>query len=106
MITRPVTLVRRQSNGLDALGNDTWAETPVVVQGVYAPGGSTETMQGRDSVTTTGIVYLPAGTPVDALAAVDIDGERFEVDGEPTVWRHALTGWTPGVEVRLRKARG
>lgn len=104
--TQTVTLVRRAKGEPDALGNDTWAETPVDVQAVYAPGSSNETVQGRDSLTVTAIVYLPASTRVDALDAVEVDGQRFEVDGEPITWRHALTGWAPGIEVRLRRSVG
>jgi endonuclease YncB( thermonuclease family) len=107
VITQTVTLIRRTKGVPDAFGNDTWTTAATPVQAVYAPGSSSENVgQGRDALTLQPTVYLPGGTDVRAVDAVVIDGDTFEVDGEPIDWRHALTGWNPGVEVRLRRVTG
>lgn len=103
----PVTLVRRTKGPWpDSFGNDVYTESTSAVWAVYAPGSSTEQVQGRDTVTTTATIYLDAGTDVAAIDAVIVAGQRFEVDGAPTTWSSPLTGWTPGIEVRLRGVVG
>jgi hypothetical protein len=102
--TRPVTVVKRTRGLPDAFGNDTWTTSASVVRGVFAPGASVEQIQGQDTLVTQPIVYLPAGTDVTHLDAVVVDGVTYEVDGSPSDWTHALTGWRPGIEVRLRRA--
>jgi len=101
-----VTLVRRTKGTPDSLGNDTWTEGATPVAAIYAPGSSSEQVQGRDSVTTTATVYVPATTDVRAIDAVIVAGKRYEIDGDPTTWTSPLTGWTPGIEVRLRRNAG
>jgi hypothetical protein len=101
-----VSLVKRVKSGTDAYGNDVYTETATSVAGAYAPAGSTEQLQGQDVVTTQPTVFLPPGTSVAAVDAIDVAGQRFEVDGVPNVWGNALTGWQPGVEVRLKRVTG
>ena len=103
---RSVSLVRRSKSGTDAYGNDVFATTSTVVAGAFAPGGSTEQVQGQNVVITQPTLYLPPGTDVSAVDAIDIDGDRFEVDGTPTDWVNPFTGWNPGVEVRLKRVTG
>lgn len=98
-----VTLVRRVKSGEDAFGNDTFSTTSQTVVGAYSPGGSSEQVQGQDVVVTQPTVYLPTGTDLRAVDAIDIGGERFEVDGTPGEWQNPFTGWRPGLEVRLRR---
>lgn len=100
----PVTLVKRTKGEPDDFGNDTWAEASTVVRGVVSPGSSIESVQGQDTLTDQPTVYLDPGTDLTHLDAVVIAGLQYEVDGLPTVWRHPLTGWTPGIEVRLRRS--
>lgn len=102
-----VVLVRRTKGPLDALGNDTYIDSASApVNAVWAPGGSTEQIQGRDTLTITGTLYVAAGTNLSHLDAVLVNGQRFEVDGDPIDWRSPLTGWAPGIEVRVRRAAG
>lgn len=107
--TVPVSWVARTLTGIkDSYGNDVYTDTPVSTQGVFAPGGSTETTQGGDTVVTQPTVYLPdmAVTPVDRIV---VNGETFEVDGQPRNWpANAFTGWRPDypLEVPLRRVTG
>lgn len=98
-----VSLVKRVKSGTDSFGNDVYTMTSTDVLGAYAPGGSTEQVQGQDVVVTQPTVYLPAGTDVSSVDAIDVAGQRFEVDGLPNNWQNPFTGWRPGVEVKLRR---
>jgi hypothetical protein len=98
-----VTLVKRVKSGTDAFGNDVFSTTSVDVLGAFTPGGSSEQVQGQDVVITQPTVYLPAGTDVSAVDAIDVAGDRYEVDGSPNDWRNPFTGWRPGVEVKLKR---
>jgi hypothetical protein len=103
--TQTVMLVRRTKGGQDSFGNDTFTEAASPVQAVVALRTGTEQSSGRESLSERLSVYLPAGTNLSYLDAVLVAGERWEVDGDPTAYTHALTGWTPGVEVGLVRFR-
>lgn len=101
-----VTLVTRTKGAPNDFGNDTWTETGRVVLGAFAPGTSTEQVQGKDSLTVQPTLYLGPDVDVSYLDAVIVDGLKYEVDASPNAYAHALTGWTPGIEVKLRRATG
>jgi hypothetical protein len=105
---QPVTWVTRTVNGRDAYGNDVYTTTSTQLQAVFAPGGSSEIVQGGDVVTTQPTLYgIPDGTLITATDQFVIGGQRYEVDGEPQSWGpHPLTGWSPGMVVQLRKVTG
>lgn len=106
VFTVPVTLNKRVKSGTDAFGNDVYAATASTVAGVFAPGGSSEQMQGQDIVITQPTVYLLTGTDVSAVDSLTVNGLAYEVDGSPNAWPpHPFTGWVPdySVEVRLRR---
>lgn len=105
-ITVPVTLVLRTPGTPDALGNDTFTETTRATRGVFAPGGSYEQVQGQDTLVLSPVLYLRAGEVVTHLDAVEIDGARYEVDGQPSTWTSPWVGFQFGVEVRLRRVLG
>lgn len=49
-------------------------------------------------------LYAPkAPGPHDVVV---IDGEEFQVDGEPGVWQSPFSGHRPGVEVPLKRVEG
>lgn len=110
MVTFPfgvnVTVVSRAVSGTDSLGNDVFTLTKTVVLGAFAPGGSTELVQGQDIVITQPVAYLPPGTVVGPSDAVQVAGTTYEVDGSPNAWLSPFTGWQPGVEVRLKAVTG
>lgn len=101
-----ITLVTRAKSGTDSYGNDVYGETTTTVVGAFAPGGSSELIQGQDTVITQPTVYLPAGTDVTSVDEVEVNGLRYLVDGEPNAWVSPFTGWAPGVEVRLERVTG
>lgn len=102
----PVTVVTRTASGRDADGNTTWTETSVTVTGAFAPGGSSELIQGQDTVITQPTVYLPSGTAVQPTDRVTVAGLTYEVDGSPNEWINPFTGSDFGVEVKLQRVTG
>lgn len=106
--TVPVTLVTRTLSGRDNDGNDRYITVNTTIAGVFAPGGSTESTDGGDTVITQPTVYLPLPAPT-AVDEVLVNGATFEVDGDPSVWpANPYTGHQPDypVVVRLRKVNG
>lgn len=81
-----------------------------VIRGCFVgPSGTREiTANGREGVGVGLTLYLPAGARIGAHERVRIDGTDgvFEVDGEDFPWQSPLTGWEPGVTVRLKKVTG
>jgi len=98
-------VVRRTVTGQDDLGNDVYAESRSTVIGAFAPSTSQEFVQGQDLVIDHPAVYLPTGTNVDAIDHVEVGGRSYNVDGSPNDWHSPMTGWAPGVEVRLEGTR-
>jgi hypothetical protein len=101
-----ITLVARSVTGQDAYGNDVYTEVTSAVTGAFNPGMSSELVQGQELVTMQPTVYLPAGTDLTPYDAVDVAGQRYEVDGTPNEWQSPLTGWQPGVVVKLKAVTG
>lgn len=101
-----MTVIERVKAPPDAFGNDTWTEVRTDVRGVFNPGGSTEIVQGQDVVIVQPTVVLPPGTDVAAIDAVEVDGNRYEVDGSPSAPVSPFTNWAPGVVVKLRRVTG
>lgn len=62
--------------------------TRTVVPGCSVqPGASSEDLAGRTHVTVRWTVYAPPGTVVAADSAVEYEGRRYAVDGEPARWK-------------------
>jgi len=101
-----VTVVKRVKSGTDSFGNDVFTTTQVDVPGAFNPGTSAELVQGQDLLTVQPSVYLPPGTDVAAIDAVQVGGLLYEVDGSPNAWTNPYTGWNPGTEVKLRRVTG
>lgn len=98
---REIVLLRRSPSTTDDYGDQTGVATEETVIGAFAPGGSAEA-NGTGVVISHPTVYLPPGIAhLSAIDAVKVDGVLYEVDGLPIVWQNPMSGWTPGVEVRL-----
>jgi hypothetical protein len=63
--------------------------TTITVKAWWAAMSSIEVLDGRDAVSTTSVINLPAGTPITALNRIRLFGRTFEINGEPMV------AWTP-----------
>lgn len=104
---KTVTLVTRSVTGQDAFGNDVYTESSSdVAQVPVWPRGATELVQGQDTTITGLSALLPEWTNVAAIDAVIVDGNRYEVDGEPGRFESPFTGLNPGVLVNLSRVAG
>lgn len=96
----------------DADGNDRYGEVDKPVEGCgFAPAGSVELVQGRDTVTDQPSVFvprgnIPAGVDLGAADAATVRGVRYEVDGTPEDFRSPFTGWAPPLVVKLKGVSG
>lgn len=96
-----IVLVKRVKTGTDEFGDAVYTDTTTTVLGGFSPGGSVE---ANDQTVTQPTVYLPAGTDVAWLDAVQVGATTYEVDGSPNEWIHPLTGWHAGIAVQLKTA--
>lgn len=100
--------VQRTVTGLDDDGNDVYTDTVVSRDAVFAPGGSSEQVQGGDLVTTVPTVYLPLPAPA-VVDRMTVNGVTYDVDGVPQVWGPSpFSTWQPDypVVVRLKGVTG
>jgi hypothetical protein len=103
------TLLSRGVTGSDADGNDVYgtAETPAT--GAFAPEGSTELIQGQDTVISNLTIYLSPDSPVPVATDKvrrELTGETFDIDGQPAVFVNPFTGDQPGAVLRLERVTG
>lgn len=73
----------------------------------FDPGDSTEPLEaGRDAVLAKPTVYAPSGADVTALDRLIVRGRTWQVDGDPADYRNPLTGWEPGLVIKLKAVSG
>lgn len=71
------------------------------------PVGSQEPVEvGRQAIHTRLTVYAPAGADVQAGDQLDVRGRRYDVDGNPGLWRNPYTGRRAGIEIHCVQVRG
>lgn len=99
---QPITLFLRGTGSRNADGNRVKpdATNPPVVSGLFAPGGSTELVDGQETVIDQPTVIIwPPHPDLSALDAVGVAGERYELDGRPQTWE-------PGTVIKLQRITG
>lgn len=101
------TIVSRTVTGQDSYGNDVYSEVQTATSGAFAPEGSSELIQGQDTVITQPTFYLADGAPTpSATDRLIVRGVTFEVDGTPQRFHNPFTGAEPGAVVRLEAVTG
>ena len=101
------TIVSRAVTGQDGDGNDVYGTVETATVGAFAPEGSTELIQGQNTVIANPTFYLADGAPTPAATdRLIVRGVTFDVDGEPQVYRNPFTGEEPGAVVRLERVTG
>lgn len=104
--TQTITRVRPTTT-TDAHGNEAadWddANELVIRYCSVQPGATEEDLQNREGVLIQWTVYAPAGADVRATDAVDFQGVRYAVDGEPKRW---MTGILDHTVIALRRWEG
>lgn len=102
-----VTVVSRTLTGKDDYGNDVYEDATFDVPFCSVqPGGTNETTQFTDQLSSEIVAYLPYGTDVEFLSALIVNGITYEVQGKPNVWESPFSGNTAPVEVRATKVSG
>ncbi|MFD7705713.1 hypothetical protein [Streptomyces sp. NPDC059786] len=108
-----VTILRPGPPTEDGYGNDVpGPPTEISVAGcAVAPRdgagvGSNEITGARDTVITGLTLYAPHGTDIRATDQIRINGELYEVDGQPGSFRSPFTGSTGPVAVSLQLVTG
>lgn len=76
----------RDDRGTETADYDNPSSVTVVPGCSVQPGASTEDLMGRTNVIVRHTVYAPPGTVINAHAAVEYDGTRYAVDGQPARW--------------------
>jgi hypothetical protein len=90
-----VTLITRIVTGRNADGNDVYGEISTPWPGtVFAPAGSTETLGGQDTVTTTAAFIWVDNIPdLTAYSAIRRpNGDEYEVVGTPSDFSSPYSG--------------
>lgn len=103
------TILSRTVTGQDSYGDDVYGTTETPVTGAFAPAGSTELTDGRDTVMAFPTIYLTAGSLVPAATDQirrEATGYVYEIDGEPAVYRNPFNGDQPGAVLRLKRVTG
>lgn len=104
-----VVRIRPTPGGVDVYGDPVDStESETTLDGcAVAPRTSTDiTEPGRFGVIVGLTLYAPHGTDIRHTDLFDIDGVRYEADGEEGSWQSPYTGWAAGIEVALRRAAG
>ncbi len=105
----PLTVVRRVEGGTDSLGNVQMVDgDPVTIGGCsWAPAaGSEVTETGREGAKVDATAYLPPGAGVGRRDVFVRRGHRYDVIGEPGVWRSKYRRRAVGVVVSLSRSEG
>ena len=86
-----------------------WEHTadPVTVNGCSVqPAATTLSEDGRVLGLSDGLtVYVPSGTDVKAGDHIEVDGETYEINGEPRRWT-SPTGRVSNIQLNLKRYSG
>jgi len=97
-ITTPGTATDRYDDARPDWTNPTRTRT---ARGWLTETGSTEEVGAREAVVSAWRLFLPANTPITSSDRITVNGDTFEVDGDP---HHAQTpSGAHHLEVPLRK---
>lgn len=107
-MTRTVTVVRPGRRAQRGTTVPDWDHPAMTLDvggcGVQTP-TTGEELDGRTATTLGGTVYLPPGTDVRAGDAIDYNGHRYHVVGEPMVWE-SPTGALDHMQARIAEWEG
>lgn len=107
LLNRPLTIVNRtDSTAIDEYGNAIPTETLVETVGELQQVQRSEPVAEGELSDTRWLLVLPAGTVLNTGDAVIVDGEMFEVTGQPWAARNPRTGAQSHVEATCRRTAG
>lgn len=103
------------SNGpTDAYGEVTPVYTPplnqagtqIAVYGFNVHSTSHNPVSGHDRIIVDAELWVPPGCPIGTYDYVDLPDGQYLVEGQPEDWGHGPFGWSPGLQINLRKISG
>lgn len=101
------TVTVHPAGGTDRFGDPVPGPDPYEVPGcVWAPRGSSETTDRSNTVIVGLALFAPFDAAIPATAQVEVEGRRYEVEGEPGRWANPFTGDREGLQVALRHVSG
>jgi hypothetical protein len=106
--SQTITLIQRVLSATkDQYGNDVYTDVQSDVPFcVVAPAISTEDIQWTEHVSTDITVFVPAGTVVGPLDAFLINGNKYEVHGDPNQYQSPFSGHYGPTQIRASKVTG
>lgn len=72
----------------------------------FSPRGSSESHDAANTVINGLMGYGPYGSAIRHDSVVVVNGDHYEVEGEPGRWRNPMTGDEMGCQVALTRQRG
>lgn len=104
LLTRTVTIVRRSDSGnTDDYGNAIPAETTTDTVGELQQQQRNEPGDQGETSDTRWALFLPAGTEIGTSDTVTVDGQAFEMVGDPWTVRDPETGSDSHLECTVRR---
>jgi hypothetical protein len=103
-----LTLVKRTPSGnFDEYGNVIYDERKVQVSNcAFQSQTSSENLEFADQLLVTNVVFMPYGTDVQSVDAIEVFGDRYEVVGDPNSYISPFSGHTGPIRVNLSKIEG
>jgi hypothetical protein len=104
-----IVRLRKSPGGVDQYGDPIPStETRKVIAGAFV--GPRESSDLSDAGRVGVIIGLSLFAPYDADIAktddIEVDGERFTIDGEVGRWRNPFTAWEAGLTAALKRVEG
>lgn len=82
-------------------------DTLIIEGAAIAPSSSSESSTENRTTTTTAMsIYAAPGTDLLPDDRIRARSGLWEVQGDTSDWRNALTGWNPCVEFRVERVSG
>jgi hypothetical protein len=107
LLNRPVTIVRRSASGdTDPYGNEIEAETSTETVGELQQQQRTEPGAQGELSQTNWLLILPAGTEIGTADAIIVNGQEYEMVGDPWPARNPRTHEQSHVECTVRRTAG
>lgn len=104
----PVIIKRREINGTDEYGNETYSTTEILVRDCLMGFGSTDEPvdASRKPIDASVTLYFPNGTVILEEDVFEVREKDFVKDGDPMDWKSPFSGWNLGVVVKVRRRVG
>lgn len=101
--------LRRTPGGVDEYGDPIESTVSrMLLEGSFtAPRVSDDiTNRGRAGVIVGLTLFAPYNSDLVHTDQIEVDGQVYEIEGEPGRWRNPMTGWEAGTQAALVRAQG